>query len=158
MAQQLPNVYSLLGQATTSQYRRRRKEEKDYYDDLKKDQLKAMLLPPLIAGALGIGRDVIGDIAGKLFLPGEGKSFAEIEDNRSFIYKLGKKDQAVKELSTLRGSLKADDRVDKMITDAAKIHATEKGIGTDGDDYKQIKKFFESQRSQFQTANNLQLS
>ena len=41
---QLPNVYSLLGQATTSEYNRRRKEERKYIKDIERDRLKASLL------------------------------------------------------------------------------------------------------------------
>ena len=41
---QLPNVYSLLGQATTDEYRRRRREDRKYREDLERDRLKASLL------------------------------------------------------------------------------------------------------------------
>ena len=41
---QLPNVYSLLGQATTDQYRRDRREERKYRREIERDRLKASLL------------------------------------------------------------------------------------------------------------------
>ena len=37
-------IYSLLGRATTSDYKRRRDEERDYRRDLRRDQMKASLL------------------------------------------------------------------------------------------------------------------
>ena len=37
-------LYSLLGRATTSDYKRRRDEERDFRRDLRRDQIKASLL------------------------------------------------------------------------------------------------------------------
>ena len=47
------NVYSLLGQATTSEYRRRREEEKKYRRDLERDRLKATLLGAVLNPVMG---------------------------------------------------------------------------------------------------------
>ena len=50
---QLPNVYSLLGQATTDEYRRRREEERKYRKDLERDRLKATLLGSILNPVMG---------------------------------------------------------------------------------------------------------
>ena len=154
---QLPNVYSLLGQATTDEYRRRREEERDYYKDLKKEQMKAALLQPLISGVVGIGKDLASDITSKLFLPEGGKNFTAIEQNRSFINNFVRKEEAIKDLKTLQTQLNDDDRVDTMIIEAAKLDAQERGYGTEGQVYRDILRNFQSKRNEFEIANAQQL-
>ena len=151
------NVYSLLGQATTDEYRRRREEERKYYKDLKKEQMKAALLQPLIAGAVGIGKDLASDITSKLFLPGAGKNFTAIEGNRSFINNFVRKEKAVADLTTLQKELSADDRVDTMIIEAAKLDAQKRGYGTEGQTYQDILRNFQGKRTEFELANAKQL-
>lgn len=81
------NVYSLLGQATTDEYRRRREEERKYYKDLQKDQqkaqLKALLLKPLIGAAATTGMEAVTGLVADRFLPEKGASFGNTEAGRS---------------------------------------------------------------------------
>ena len=63
---QLPNVYSLLGQATTDEYRRRREEERKFRKDLERDRLKAALLGSILNPVVGsITEGISGAIANK---------------------------------------------------------------------------------------------
>tara|TARA_Y100000992_G_scaffold302586_1_gene277514 strand:+ start:5619 stop:8054 length:2436 start_codon:yes stop_codon:yes gene_type:complete len=81
------NVYSLLGQATTDEYRRRREEERKYYKDLQKDQqkaqLKALLLKPLIGAAATTGMEAVTGLVADRFLPEKGASFGNTEAGRA---------------------------------------------------------------------------
>ena len=63
MAEQ--GLYSLLGQATTSQYRKDRREEKKYRRDLERDRMKAMLLQPVISAAATTGMQAVTDVLGR---------------------------------------------------------------------------------------------
>ena len=63
---QLPNVYSLLGQATTDEYRRRRREDRKYREDLERDRLKASLLGMVLNPVIGsVTQGISGAIANK---------------------------------------------------------------------------------------------
>ena len=60
------NVYSLLGQATTDEYRRRRKEERKYRRDLERDRSKATLLGAVLNPVMGsITQGITQGIANK---------------------------------------------------------------------------------------------
>jgi hypothetical protein len=146
-------LYSLLGQVTTSQYKKDRREERKYRKDIERQRLKAMLLQPVIAGAMNIGKDVIGDVAGNLFLPDGGKDFQKLESSRPFLTKLTAQTTANKDLLALRERLKAPTRVDNMITEAANRQADKLGIGAKDGAYKTILSYAESKRSEFEQTN-----
>jgi hypothetical protein len=56
---QLAQAYSILGQATTSEYKRRRKEEDEYRKKARRDQLLGYVAAPLLKGA---GEMLVGGI------------------------------------------------------------------------------------------------
>ena len=106
---QLPNVYSLLGQATTSEYRRRRDEERKYRKDLERDRMRAMLLQPLIGAAATTGMRVFGDIAGDFLgnrlLPEGGRKFINTEAGRAYKQDITNLGQADSKLTTIASSI-----------------------------------------------------
>ena len=58
----LGEAYSILGQATTAEYKRRRKEEDEYRRKVRKDQILGHLAAPLLKGAGEALSDTIGGI------------------------------------------------------------------------------------------------
>ena len=60
-------LYSLLGEVTASSFQNKAEEERKLRRDLKKSQVKAMLLQPLIGAAATTGIEAITDLAGKAF-------------------------------------------------------------------------------------------
>ena len=95
---QLPNVYSLLGQATTDQYRRERREREKYYKDLEKDRMRAMLLQPLIGAVATTGMQALTDFVGDRLLPERGSSFLNTEKGRALGVQLSSIDQQKKQV------------------------------------------------------------
>ena len=146
-------LYSLLGQVTTSQYKRDAREERKYRKDIERQRLKAMLLQPVIAGAMNIGKDVIGDVAGNLFLPDGGKDFQKLESSRPFLTNVKAQATANENLLALQKRLNAPTRVDTMITEAANRQADRLGIAAKGGAYKTILSYAESKRSEFEQTN-----
>jgi len=63
----LGEAYSILGQATTSEYKRRRKEEDEYRRKARRDQIFGYLAAPLLKGAGEALSDTIGGIISKPF-------------------------------------------------------------------------------------------
>lgn len=63
----LGEAYSILGQATTSEYKRRRKEEDEYRKKARRDQLLGYIAAPLLKGAGEALSDTIGGIISKPF-------------------------------------------------------------------------------------------
>mgnify|MGYP006091806579 FL=1 len=151
-------LYSLLGQVTTDQYKRDAREERKYRKDLERQRLKAMLLQPVIAGAVNVGKDVISDVAGNLFLPDGGKDFLKLESSRPFLTKIAAQTTANKDLLALQTRLKAENRIDDMITEAADRQAAQLGIGAKDGAYKTILSFAENKRADFIEINNAQLA
>lgn len=63
----LGEAYSILGQATTAEYKRRRKEEDEYRRKARRDQYLGYLAAPLLKGAGEALSDTIGGIISKPF-------------------------------------------------------------------------------------------
>jgi len=113
MAEQ--GLYSLLGQATTSQYRKDRREEKKYRRDLERDRMKAMLLQPVISAAATTGMQAVTDVLGSKFLEGGGRSFTDTEKGRILDKKLTSVRTQIASLTKEYESLNTPDAYQKMV-------------------------------------------
>ena len=78
----LGETYSLLADVRTSEFKKQREEERQYRKDLRRDQLKAAFLQPIIGAVANTGIKVLGDVVGKAILPNAGKKFADTEAGR----------------------------------------------------------------------------
>jgi hypothetical protein len=93
-------IYSLLGRATTSDYKRRKDEERKFRKDLRRDQMKAMLLNPLIGAAASTGMQAITDVLGDRFLSDKGQNFLNTEQGRTLGTQLRSIDQQKKQIQS----------------------------------------------------------
>ena len=64
------------------EFKKQREEERQYRKDLRRDQLKAAFLQPIIGAVANTGIKVLGDVVGKAILPNAGKKFADTEAGR----------------------------------------------------------------------------
>lgn len=133
---QLPNVYSLLGQATTDEYRRRREEEREYYKELKKEQMKAALLQPLIGAAATTGMQALTGLAADFFLPEKGASFGNTEAGRALGVQLSNINAQKKQLQEELDFYNTPDAPTKMAEIIYKDSLA--GMGAVGDEDKKI--------------------
>jgi len=93
-------LYSLLGQTTSSEYKRRQEEERDFKRSLRRDQMKAMLLQPLIGAAASTGMQAITDVLGDRFLSDKGQNFLNTEQGRTLGTQLRSIDQQKKQIQS----------------------------------------------------------
>ena len=93
-------LYSLLGQTTSSEYKRRQQEERDFKRSLRRDQMKAMLLQPLIGAAATTGMQAITDVLGDRFLSDKGQNFLNTEQGRTLGTQLRSIDQQKKQIQS----------------------------------------------------------
>ena len=108
-------LYSLLGQTTSSEYKRRRDEERDFKRSLRRDQMKAMLLQPLIGAAATTGMEAVGDFLGDRFLKDGGKNFLDTEKGYALSNKLTAIRSQQAELKTEYDSLNKADAYKTMV-------------------------------------------
>ena len=128
-------LYSLLGEVTASSFQNKAEEERKLRRDLKKSQVKAMLLQPLIGAAATTGIEALTDLAGKAFLSDQGRSFANTEAGKALGVQLRsieqQKDQVKAELdfynapdaSTKMAELIYNEQIAKL----GKLNDTEQG-------------------------------
>ena len=79
----LGETYSLLADVRTSDIKRQRDEERRYRKDVRRDQLKAALLQPLVGAAATTGLEIAGNVASKVFLGDKVNSFVTSEAGRN---------------------------------------------------------------------------
>mgnify|MGYP005988279723 CR=1 FL=1 len=102
---QLAQAYSILGQATTAEYKRRRKEEDDYRKRARRDQYLGYLAAPLLKGAGEAIAGGVSDIIGDAVLGDSGKKYFDTEEGLIMARKSKAADNAEKRLLKQRGQL-----------------------------------------------------
>ena len=102
---QLVQAYSILGQATTAEYKRRRKEEDDYRKRARRDQYLGYLAAPLLKGAGEAIAGGVSDIIGDAVLGDSGKKYFDTEEGLIMARKSKAADNAEKRLLKQRGQL-----------------------------------------------------
>lgn len=102
---QLAQAYSILGQATTSEYKRRRKEEDEYRKRARRDQYLGYLAAPLLKGAGEAIAGGVSDIIGDAVLGDSGKKYFDTEEGLIMARKSKKADSTEQALLKQRGQL-----------------------------------------------------